>query len=54
MRLGISYQFAHKTPEEWGKKHREAGLGAVVFPVDWTADVKTINAYSLAAKETTL
>lgn len=54
MRLGISYQFAHKTPEEWGKKHREAGLGAVVFPVDWTADVKTIDAYALAAKENDL
>lgn len=54
MRLGISAQFPHSTPEEWGKLHREAGLGAVVFPLDWTADVKLIDAYALAAKENDL
>ena len=54
MRLGISAHFAHQTPEEWGRKHKEAGLGAVVFPLDWKADVKSIDAYRLAAKENDL
>ena len=54
MRLGISCQFEHASPEEWGRKHKEAGLGAVVFPLDWTADVKKIDEYVLAAKENDL
>ncbi len=54
MRLGISCQFPHTSPAEWGKLHREAGLGAVVFPLDWKADVKDIDAYALAAKENDL
>lgn len=54
MRLGISAQFPHASPDEWGKLHREAGLGAVVFPLDWKADVKDIDRYVLAAKENDL
>ncbi len=54
MRLGISAQFTHSSPEEWGRLHREAGLGAVVFPLDWKADVKAIDAYVQAAKENDL
>ncbi len=54
MRLGISAQFPHSSPEEWGRKHKEAGLGAVVFPLDFTSDMKDIDAYALAAKENDL
>ena len=54
MRLGISAQFPHASCEEWGRKHREAGLGAVVFPLDYTAAVKDIDAYALCAKENDL
>lgn len=54
MRLGISAQFPHTSPGEWGKLHREAGLGAVVFPLDWTADVKKIDEYALSARENDL
>lgn len=54
MRLGISAQFPHTSPEQWGKLHSEAGLGAVVFPLEWNAPVKEIDAYVNAAKENDL
>lgn len=54
MRLGISAQLPHTSPDEWGRLHREAGLGAVVFPLDWKAEVKDIDAYAEAARENDL
>lgn len=49
MKLGISAQLPHGSPEEWAQKHRDAGLEAVVFPVGYTAPVRTIDAYKAAA-----
>ncbi len=51
MRLGISAVFPHSSPEEWAKKHREAGLSCVVFPLKWNADTAKIDAYADAARE---
>jgi len=50
MRLGISTTFPHTSPEEWAKKHKEAGLGAVVFPLAWNAAVSSIDLYAEAAR----
>ena len=50
MRLGISASFPHGSPEEWARLHREAGLGAVVFPLNWKADVSVIDRYAEAAR----
>ncbi len=50
MRLGISASFPHKSPEEWARLHREAGLGAVVFPLSWKAGVSDIDRYAEAAR----
>ncbi|MBQ7624304.1 MAG: sugar phosphate isomerase/epimerase [Clostridia bacterium] len=51
MKLGISMNFAHKTPEEWAKKHKDAGLSAVVFPCGGDAPVSVIDNYVLACRE---
>lgn len=51
MRLGIAVNFPHKSPEEWACKHKESGLGAVVFPCDYRADTAVIDAYVKAAAE---
>lgn len=51
MRLGISTNLSHKTPEEWAEKHAALGLRSVVFPADCTADDKTIDAYCKAAAD---
>jgi len=50
MQLGIAMTFAHHSPEEWAEKHRAAGLSAVVFPLDYRADIAAIDAYVTAAK----
>ena len=50
MRLGISAAFPHRTPEEWADLHKEAGLGAVVFPLNWKANTADIDRYAEAAK----
>ena len=50
MRLGIAAAFPHSAPEEWAKLHKEAGLGAVVFPVGWTSEVSLIDRYRKAAE----
>ncbi len=51
MRLGISANLRHSTPVEWAEKHKRLGCDAVIFPVDYTAGDKTIQAYADAAKE---
>ena len=50
MKLGISAPLTHNTPEEWADKHRALGLGAVVFPLDHTADTILIDRYADAAR----
>lgn len=50
MKLGIAAQLSHSSPEEWAKKHKALGLGAVVFPFDHRADQKLIDAYAEAAR----
>lgn len=50
MRLGIAASFPHTSPEEWALRHREAGLGAVVFPLSADAPVSSIDAYAEAAR----
>ena len=48
MRLGISAAFPHSSPEEWAALHREAGLGAVVFPLNWKAEASAVDRYAEA------
>jgi len=50
MRLGIAVSFPHRSPEEWAKRHKEAGLDAVVFPLDADAPVSAIDQYTEAAR----
>ncbi|MBR5312558.1 MAG: sugar phosphate isomerase/epimerase [Clostridia bacterium] len=50
MRLGIAAAFPHSNPEEWAVLHKEAGLGAVVFPLSWDAPVNMIDRYAAAAR----
>ncbi|MBQ4591791.1 MAG: sugar phosphate isomerase/epimerase [Clostridia bacterium] len=50
MRLAIAAAFPHTSPEEWAMLHREAGLGAVVFPLAWNAPVAQIDRYAEAAR----
>ena len=50
MRLGIAAAFPHSSPEEWAERHREAGLGAVVFPLNWKAETALIDRYAEAAR----
>ena len=50
MRLGIAAAFPHSDPEEWAVLHKEAGLGAVVFPLSWDAPVNMIDRYAAAAR----
>lgn len=54
MRLGVSTAFSHENGKEWAQKHKALGLGAVVFPLDYTASNEKIEEYVLAAKEADL
>ena len=54
MRLGIAVALPHETPEEWAKKHKDMGLGAVVFPCNADTPVETIERYREAAGENDL
>lgn len=45
MYLGISSSLEHGSPREWADKHVALGLKSVVFPVDYLAGDKTIEAY---------
>lgn len=46
MRLGISMNLPHTSPEEWAERHRELGLRACVLP---TSDPEAVPAYAGAA-----
>jgi hypothetical protein len=54
MKLAISMNFPHTSPEEWATLHRNAGLEAVTFPCDHTAPVSLIDRYVAAAKDASL
>lgn len=51
MLLGISTALTHRDGWEWAKKHKELGLGAVVFPLDHRASHEKIDEYVAAAKK---
>ncbi len=51
MRLGISTTLEHTSPEDWADKMKLLGCGSVLFPVDYTASQKQIDAYQKAAKD---
>lgn len=51
MRLGIAKALEHKSPEEWAKKHRDLGCGAVVFPIEHNSQDSLINEYVKAAND---
>ena len=42
MRIGLSSALEHETPEEWALRMQELGCRSVVFPVDYTADRKSV------------
>ena len=54
MRLGTSSPLAHKNPEEWAKKHKDLGLSAINFPLNFQEDARLLQAYIKAAKENNL
>ena len=51
MRLGISSQLKHSSPEEWARQQAELGCRAVVFPVQSNEPEEKIDAYKRAADE---
>lgn len=50
MKLGISTNLEHRSPEHWAEQMAELGCGAVVFPVDYQAGDRLIAAYQEAAE----
>lgn len=54
MRFGGMIFKKWSTAEEWAKAALEAGYSAVYFPVDYTADLKTIDSYKKAADDADL
>lgn len=51
MRLGMNATLEHSSPEEWGRRLSELGCKSAVFPVDYRAQQKVIDAYVKAARE---
>ncbi len=51
MKLGLSTPLAHESAEEWAKQMNDLGCGAVVFPLDYTADDNAIADYVAAAEK---
>ncbi|MCQ2538530.1 MAG: sugar phosphate isomerase/epimerase [Lachnospiraceae bacterium] len=51
MVLGLSSPLAHKSAEEWAKRHKELGCGAVVFPVSCDEPEEKIDEYVRWAKK---
>ncbi|MCQ2589657.1 MAG: sugar phosphate isomerase/epimerase [Treponema sp.] len=49
MKLGISSDLAHTSPEEWANKHKNLGLKCVNFPVTYEAGRETYMAYKQEA-----
>lgn len=54
MRLGLSSPLKHDSPEQWAKRMKELGCGAVNFPLNCNADKSRISEYAHAAKENDL
>lgn len=54
MRFGGMIFKKWSTAEEWAEAALEAGYSAVYFPVDYTADLKTIDSYKKAADDADL
>ena len=54
MRLGISYALSYENAEKWVDLHQKCGCRTVAFPLDCTADEKTIEAYAKAARDADL
>lgn len=50
MNIGIAINLPHSSAEDWACKHKELGLSAVVFPLDYRASVVQIDSYVSAAK----
>jgi len=51
MRLGISGNIEHASPDEWAAKLRNLGCGAVVFPRGHQNDETVIDAYTQACHD---
>ncbi|MBQ9119838.1 MAG: sugar phosphate isomerase/epimerase [Lachnospiraceae bacterium] len=51
MRLGISSGLQYTTPQEWAAGLAALGCKSAIFPVDYRADRKEIDAFVTAAKE---
>lgn len=51
MILGVSSALTHKDGKDWARQHKALGLGAVVFPLDFSASKEKIEEYVAAAKE---
>jgi len=54
MRLGISHVLPHEDAKDFARVQREAGLSAVVFPVDYKADANTVADYADACQDSKL
>lgn len=51
MRLGVSKDLGFKEPMVWAEKMRSLGCGSVVFPLDYTSDMREIHEFADAAKK---
>lgn len=51
MKLGISSQLEHTTPQDWASKHKALGLESVVFPVSYLDGEDSVMAYKKAADD---
>lgn len=51
MKLGISAELSHSSPEDWGKKLSALGCTCAIFPVDYHADISLIDEYVRVARE---
>ena len=54
MRLALSSALKHESPQQWAKKHKDLGCGAVVFPLTCNDDKEKVKAYVEAAGENDL
>ena len=50
MRLGTSSPLAHTSPEDWARRHRQLGLGAINFPLTCEDDPSLVEAYAAQAR----
>ncbi len=54
MYLGLSSPLTHRTPEEWGKRHRALGCETVVFPASCEDSKEKIEGYRKASEDNNL